>query len=169
MWKQSPPIKSRRFPNSTRIFTNNNNNNNNDWHLELTYRVSYSFFTNNLTSSPWGSMRSILRMRKALKCDFSTCCSVPPCKEIRIPECGKGLLVKSRIGKNFAHWIRNRGLWNPGIQLKESGISLNDWNPEYEFHWQRLESSMWNPNLWYGIQDPRPYWIPLNGAISALH
>ena len=78
--------------------------------------------------------------------------SVPPCKEIRIPGCGKGLLVKSRIGRNFARWIRNRGLWNPGIQLKKSGISLNDWNPESEFHWQRLESSMWNPNLWYGVQ-----------------
>ena len=55
-------------------------------------------------------------------------------KGIRILEPGKFLLVESGI---LGFGIRNtaQGIRNP----------TNDWNPESKFHWQRLESSTWNP------------------------
>ena len=34
--------------------------------------------------------------------------------------------------------------WNTAQGIRNL---TNDWNPESEFHWQRLESSTWNPNL----------------------
>ena len=42
-----------------------------------------------------------------------------------------------RNPRNFCFWIRNtaQGIRNP----------TNNWNPESKFHWQRLESSTWNP------------------------
>ena len=54
--------------------------------------------------------------------------------KIRIPESKKFLLVESGI---LGFWIRNtaQGIRNP----------TNNWNPESKFHWQRLESSTWNP------------------------
>ena len=54
--------------------------------------------------------------------------------KIRIPESKKFLLVESGI---LGFRIRNtaQGIRNP----------TNNWNPESKFHWQRLESSTWNP------------------------
>ena len=58
----------------------------------------------------------------------------PCCKEIWIPESGNFLLVEFGI---LGLGIRNtaQGIRNP----------TNDCNPESKFHWQRLESSIWNP------------------------
>ena len=55
-------------------------------------------------------------------------------KGIRIPETVKFLLV-------------NSGILEYGTQKTAQGIrnSTNDCNPESKFHWQRLESSSWNP------------------------
>ena len=53
------------------------------------------------------------------------------CKEIRIPESGKYLLVESRF-HNTAQGIRN---------------PTRDWNSKSKSHWQRLESSTWNPEF----------------------
>ena len=57
-----------------------------------------------------------------------------PCKEIWIPESGNFLLVEFGI---LGLGIRNtaQGIRNP----------TNDCNPESKFHWQRLESTIWNP------------------------
>ena len=51
------------------------------------------------------------------------------------PESEKIVLAESGIFRGFG--IRNaaQGIRNP----------TNDWNPELNFHWQRLESSTWNP------------------------
>ena len=51
------------------------------------------------------------------------------------PESEKIMLAESGIFGGFG--IRNaaQGIRNP----------TNDWNPEPNFHWQRLESSTWNP------------------------
>ena len=45
-----------------------------------------------------------------------------------------------------ARGIRNRNprLKNPENNSRNSNAH-NDWNPESKFHWQRLESSTWNP------------------------
>ena len=51
-----------------------------------------------------------------------------------------------------------------GIRLKESGIPLNDGNPESKFHWQRLGSSTWIRNPQRDTQNPRLSWIPLHGS-----
>ena len=60
--------------------------------------------------------------------------SIAPCKGIRIPKSGNVLLVGSGILgfgiRNTAQWI-----WNP----------TENWNPESNFNFQRLESSIWNP------------------------
>ena len=50
------------------------------------------------------------------------------------PELGKILLVECGI---LEFGIQNTapGIWNP----------TNEWNPESKFHWQRLESTVWNP------------------------
>ena len=55
-------------------------------------------------------------------------------KGIGIAESGKFLLVESGI---LGFGIRNtaQGTWN----------HTNDWNSKSKFHWQRLESSRWNP------------------------
>ena len=78
------------------------------------------------------------------------------------PKC---LLVESRIWENlvvksgvmgFGIWKITQGFRNPTINC----------NPESKFHWQRLESSTWNPESRRGVQNPRLSWIPLLGAIS---
>ena len=48
-----------------------------------------------------------------------------------------GIREKSRIQENFPCGIRNiaQEIRNP----------TRDWTPESKFHWQRLESSTWNP------------------------
>ena len=52
--------------------------------------------------------------------------------KLGIPESGKFLPVESAIRDIFAY-----GIWNSS--------NYNVWNPESKFHWQRLESSTWNP------------------------
>ena len=39
------------------------------------------------------------------------------------------------------------GILGFGIRTTVQGIQnpTDDWNPESKFHWQRLESSIWNP------------------------
>ena len=69
------------------------------------------------------------------KCRNLFMVNVALCKRIRISEFGKFLLVDSGIQgfgvRNIAQGIRN---------------SFNDWtSPESKVHWQRLESSSWNP------------------------
>ena len=51
-----------------------------------------------------------------------------------------------------------------GIRLKESGIPLNNGNPESKFHWQKLGSSTWIRNPQRDTQNPRLSWIPLRGS-----
>ena len=76
------------------------------------------------------------RGKKKKKTDVEGKCHDPfaPCKEIRIPESMKFLLVES-------------GILGFGIQNTAVGIRnpTEDWNPESRFHWQRLYSSTWNP------------------------
>ena len=62
---------------------------------------------------------------------------IAPCKDIWIPECRECLLAQSIFHENFACGMWSPGLWNPE--------SLNDYNPESKFHWQRIESTTWNP------------------------
>ena len=59
---------------------------------------------------------------------------VVPCEGIRIPESEKVLLMESWI---VGFGIRNtvQGIRNP----------TKDWNPEFKFYGQILESSTWNP------------------------
>ena len=56
-------------------------------------------------------------------------------------ESGKFLLVESGI--------REFCLWNPEFWVQNPEYSSRTWNrtwnPESKFHWQRLESSTWNP------------------------
>ena len=59
---------------------------------------------------------------------------VNPGKRIRIPVSGKFLLVESAI---FGFGIQNRA--------QEIRNPTKDWNPESNFHLQRLESTAWNP------------------------
>ena len=56
------------------------------------------------------------------------------CKGVRIAESVKILPVES-------------GILGFGIRNTAQGVRYptNDWNPEPKFHWQRLESSTWNP------------------------
>ena len=56
---------------------------------------------------------------------------------------------ESRTGENFCLWNPESWALESGIQLKESRIPLNDWNP------QRLESSTVFRNPRRGIQNPR--------------
>ena len=56
---------------------------------------------------------------------------------------------ESRTGENFCFWNPESWALESGIQLKESRIPLNDWNP------QRLESSTVFRNPRRGIQNPR--------------
>ena len=58
-----------------------------------------------------------------------------PSRRILNPESKKIVLAESGIFRGFG--IRNAA---QGIQSP-----TNDWNPEPNFHWQRLESSTWNP------------------------
>ena len=39
------------------------------------------------------------------------------------------------------------GILGFGIRNTAQGVRnpTNDWNPEFKFHWQKLESSTWNP------------------------
>ena len=48
--------------------------------------------------------------------------------------------IASKIQEIFACGIQNLGKFASGIRNP-----TNDWNPETKFHWQRLESSTWNP------------------------
>ena len=87
----------------------------------------------------------------------------------------------------FSRQIRYRNPWNfclwnleaQKILLLECGIlgfgirntaqrirnPSNDWNPESNFYWQRLEDTgIRNPLR--GIQNPKLSWIPLYGAID---
>ena len=60
--------------------------------------------------------------------------SITPCKGIWTPKSGNVLLVESGI---LGFGIRNtaQSIWNP----------TENWNPESNFTFQRLESSIWNP------------------------
>ena len=58
--------------------------------------------------------------------------------------------------------VRKWGI--PGFGIRNTALGIrnptNDWNPESKFHWQRLESSTWNPeSTAQGIQNPRLSWI----------
>ena len=88
----------------------------------------------------------------------------------------------------FSRQIRYRNPWNfclwnleaQKILLLASGIlgfgirntaqrirnPSNDWNPESNFYWKRLEmaTGIWNPLR--EIQNPKLSWIPLYGAID---
>ena len=59
---------------------------------------------------------------------------------------------------NVRKWgIRGFGIRNTALGIRNP---TNDWNPESQFHWQRLESSTCNPeSTAQGIQNPRPSWI----------
>ena len=62
---------------------------------------------------------------------------LPYVRELEFRNPGNFLLVESEI---LGFGIRNtaQGIRNP----------TNDWNPESKFHWQKLESSTWNPESW---------------------
>ena len=65
--------------------------------------------------------------------------SFAPCKEIRIPEAVKFLLVESQI-LGFAFRNTAQGIQNP----------TNDWNPEPKTGIQHPESGIKNPSLpWF--------------------
>ena len=49
-------------------------------------------------------------------------------------ESEKIVLAEFGIFRGFGIWNTAKGIRNP----------TNDWNPEPNFHWQRLESSTWN-------------------------
>ena len=89
-------------------------------------------------------------------CDTKRTFLIAPCKVIPIPESVKFLLVESEILgfgiRNTAQGIRN---------------VTDDWNSESRFHWQRLESSIWNPEstTWNPESKTRLSWILLYGAI----
>ena len=62
---------------------------------------------------------------------------------------------KMRNPANFCYRIRNPGLGNWNTATAE-GIrnSINDWNPEPEFHWQRIHNPVpWILNSWHEIQN----------------
>ena len=92
----------------------------------------------------------------AFFCDTKRTFLIAPCKVISIPESVKFLLVESEILgfgiRNTAQGIRN---------------ATDDWNSESRFHWQRLESSTWNPEstTWNPESKTRLSWILLYGAI----
>ena len=50
----------------------------------------------------------------------------------------------SECWKFFACGIWKPGLWNPKYSSM-NGNSTKVWNSESKFHWQRMESSSWNP------------------------
>ena len=88
----------------------------------------------------------------------------------------------------FSPQIRYRNPWNfclwnleaQKILLLASGIlgfgirntaqrirnPSNDWNPESNFYWKRLEMDTGIRNPLRGIQNPKLSWIPLYGAID---
>ena len=70
-------------------------------------------------------------------------------------EAQKILLLESRI---LGFGIRNTAqrIRNPS----------NDWNPESNFYWKRLERDTGIRNPLRGIQNPKLSWIPLYGAID---
>ena len=60
--------------------------------------------------------------------------------------------------------------WNPeySSRIPESHYLINDWNPESNFHWQRIqnpEPGIRNPLR--GVQNPRLSWFSLHGAIQS--
>ena len=93
---------------------------------------------------------------------------VIPQKSLKV-ESNKFGLVESRIQGTFACGVWNPRLWDPGRQLKKSGIhkrldpesrvssSDKDWNSVSGIRHPRLR-----------IQNPRLSWIPLHGAIKSL-
>ena len=80
---------------------------------------------------------------------FKAFLDLTSCKQgIWFLESGKFLLVESGI---LGFRIQNTA--------QEPGIALNrTWNPESKFHWQRRESSTWNP-------ESAP-WIPESKTVS---
>ena len=80
--------------------------------------------------------RGILKSLVSCSALFKAFLNLTECKQrIWFLESGKFLFVESAI---LGFWIQNTA--------QESGIALNrTWNPESKFHWQRLESSTWNP------------------------
>ena len=66
--------------------------------------------------------------------------------------------MESRIQGTFTCGIWNPGLWDPGRQLKKSGIQV----PVTK----NSVSGIQNPRR--GIQNPRRSWIPLHGEIKSL-
>ena len=70
-----------------------------------------------------------------------TCCQKKTESTLHVRESGKG--------ENFCLWNPESWALESAIQLEESGIPLNDWNP------QRLESSTVFRNPPRGIQNPK--------------
>ena len=64
-------------------------------------------------------------------------------KGIRIPQYGKFLLGESRILGKFCCLIRNPGMWIPEYSSRYP--QSHYWLESRKTHWQRLESSTWNP------------------------
>ena len=64
-----------------------------------------------------------------------------------IPEFGKFFLVQFPESRKFKSWNQGSRALESRIKLKESGIPLTIgiWNL-IKVHWQRLESSTWNPD-----------------------
>ena len=73
--------------------------------------------------------------------------TIASCKGLRIPESGKFFAGGNRNPRKFSLWNPESWALEFGIQLKESGIPQKMWNPEYNFLWHRLKSSIWNPEF----------------------
>ena len=73
----------------------------------------------------------------------------PHLREVELRNPGNTVL-RSRILEFFACKFRTRA--------SESGITGNDWNLEFKFHWQGIRNPI------HGIQDPRLSWITLHGV-----
>ena len=85
-----------------------------------------------------------------------TCCQKKTESTLHVRESGNG--------ENFCLWNPESWALESGIQLKESRIPLNDWNP------QRLESStvFRNPHVGSRIQDCLRFPIQYTGKESEL-
>ena len=85
-------------------------------------------------------------------------------RAVYVREYGRFFLVESRMQENFACGIRNPGLWNPELQLKEFAIpvTIGIQNPSSTDKYWNPAPGIRNPQC--GIQNPRLPWIPLRGA-----
>ena len=83
-------------------------------------------------------------------------------------------LVESRIPEIFSCGIRHPRIfcsWNSEFNSRNPKPHyINAWNPESKFHWQILESSIWNPEstAWNPECYLRLFWVTFHRAISLL-